>query len=60
MKQTEGRYQGHPWFWYSDFGVYVCETASKTLCADMLDDLYKLIDESEKNTIAKRSSDNED
>lgn len=44
MKQTEGRYKGHPWFWYPDFGVYFCETTPKYLSADTLDELYKMID----------------
>ena len=66
VKQTHGHHLGHPWFWYSDFGSYVCDTLPidnshrdasrkrKALSADTLEELQTLISKEVERILAKR------
>ena len=64
--EKEGHYLGHPWFWYSDFGTYVCDTLPndnmpsdasrerKALSADTLEKLQGMIFQEVDKILAKR------
>ena len=64
--EKEGHYLGHPWFWYTDFGSYVCDTLPinnspsdaprkrKALSADTLEELQSMISKEVDKILAKR------